>query len=446
NAGGAGNENISSNLHTSNEIFRYDDIEESRRKAVKIIKGLGQESYKKLKDLGGRHKFQNLPDHVDDLTTDHLKNLSRGSILLLELIFKRGNYKKIPAVKDLPQKLAASMARNIAGDIGVDNLFLRQYLRLLELRHVNGKKLLAWGFALGLEQTAVLRSNVAATFMPLRLTLKEDTFAVKVPVALQVYAAIPLRAAFAHDFGEALPGFTFGLGAKIVPYFGFNQTDLGNFLSNSLDAYRLYQAMKRSFGLNFGVDLGVQYHFGAITPRLGFLHAGLKISDLLGFNVPLSDVAGKLRYAIDFDLGLYADYQVSRAFAVFGGAELIQMRGLFSGGQSPYSSLFEPLDHLRLLAGLALFDNVLRLTLHYYNSNFSPGLLLNVGVFQFHAALNVSTVAKSSAKDSGAWGAEFTIRFRIPHDGNNVRRPYRTYKQLKKNREEQEAENSSASD
>ncbi|MEM9424357.1 MAG: hypothetical protein AAF975_06190, partial [Spirochaetota bacterium] len=135
-----------------------DTLEENRRKAVKIIKGLGQETYAKLKALGGGVRLQELPQDVNDLTADHLKNLSEGSRRFIRLMLK--TYKWRPETRDLPQKLAASMARNIAGDIGVDDLFLRQYLRLLELRHVNGKKLLAWGFALGLEQTAVLRSNV----------------------------------------------------------------------------------------------------------------------------------------------------------------------------------------------------------------------------------------------------------------------------------------------
>ncbi|MEM9423533.1 MAG: hypothetical protein AAF975_01935, partial [Spirochaetota bacterium] len=99
-----------------------------------------------------------------------------------------------------------------------------------------------------------------------------------------------------------------------------------------------------------------------------------------------------------------------------------QLRGLFPDGRSPYSALFEPLDHLRLLAGVGLFNNTLRIIAQYYNSNFSPAIMLNLGPFQFHAALNLST-----SKVSGAWGLEITFRFRSPHDGFNKQTPYQTF-------------------
>ncbi|MEM9424960.1 MAG: hypothetical protein AAF975_09275, partial [Spirochaetota bacterium] len=165
-------------------------------------------------------------------------------------------------------------------------------------------------------------------------------------------------------------------------------------------------------------------HFGAIMPQLSFLHTGLKISDLIGFNVPFSNKGEKVRYALDFDWGVYAEHQFPKYLRVFGGLELIQIRGLFPKGQSPYSALFEPIDHLRLLAGIGLFNNTLQFVMQYYNSNFSPSLMFNLGPFQLNAALNLST---SSA--TKAWGAEFTIRFRGPHDGFNKRTPYKTYSQ-----------------
>ena len=44
---------------------------------------------------------------------------------------------------------------------------------------------------------------------------------------------------------------------------------------------------------------------------------------------------------------------------------MIQLHGIFLD-LSPFSSLYEPIDHLRLLAGIAILDNLLRFIFQYY--------------------------------------------------------------------------------
>ena len=389
---------------------------DANEQSLDLIKSLGQNMYGNIRKNMTDFSSHELPTDLNDLTLDHLENLSvRAKLDLRDLA---ENIDQIPELRDLPARLAARMSSKMLGELG--DLSFTQYLRLIELRHVNDEQPLAWGFSAGIEQKAVLRSHINSLSMPLSLRFDGFVINANIPIGLQAYGAIPLRAAIAHDFNETIPGFTFGLGFKAVPYLGINQEGLGRLISN----YVYEDVISKAIGINLGIDFGMQYHFGAITPKLAFLHAGFKISDLVGFNIPFSTTGDKFRYAIDFDFGVYADYSVSQLLQVFGGAEFIQIRGLFPGGQSPYSALFEPIDHLRLLGGVSLLNNLLRLTAQYYNSNISLGALLNLNIFQFHAALNLSTTVK------GSWGVEFTIRFRGPHDGINVRRPYRTYAQL----------------
>ncbi len=397
-------------------------------KTVELIKSLTDKAYDRLVNdidsLQGK----------DNLTIQKIKDLSRDD--------KEKLVDNLKDAADVVSELTDVMIDKISKSVG--DLGLELYARTLSLSHVNDYKPLAWGFYFGIEEKAVFRNNVKSVSMPLSMTIKGIKLKANVPLGLQVYFTTPLRLAFAHDFNEALPGFTFGLGLKFAPYIGMNQNSLGNLISNSandsgVDANKvLSDALTSLVGVNLGLDFGVQYHFGAIMPQLKFLHAGLKISDLLGFNIPFSSKGDKVRYAIDFDWGVYAEHQFPKILQVFGGLEIIQLRGLFKGGQSPYSALFDPIDHLRLLAGVGLFNNALRVTLQYYNSNFSPGLMLNLGSFQFQAAIHLNTVAKDF------WGAELALRFRSPHNGFNKRTPYKTYDQLAQERGATEDDNAPA--
>ena len=62
-------------------------------------------------------------------------------------------------------------------------------------------------------------------------------------------------------------------------------------------------------GLNLGID------FGAISPKIVFLHLGLKVSDLAVFNIPLHAKMDFLRYALDFDFGVYAEHTFKIIFS-----------------------------------------------------------------------------------------------------------------------------------
>lgn len=315
------------------------------------------------------------------------------------------------------------------GDLGGE-----LYSRLFTMSHVNNKKPLAWGFSLGWDQKVVLRTNVDGVSMPVSMNVGEGanrrTVSLTLPFAMQAYAVVPIRVAFAHNF--ALPGFTFGLGAKVVPYLGMNQDNVGKLLSDVLvsggnDTSSLLNVNQftQMGGVNLGVDFGVQYHFGAISPSLDFLHAGLKISDIIGFNVPFaSDKGEELRYAIDFDMGVYAEHQTLPWLQTFGGMDLIQMRGLF-GDTSPYSALFTPIEHLRVLAGVAFLKNTIRINVQYYNNYISPGITFNLAGFQ------LKTAYSAQLDQPGSWGLEVGMRIRSPHNDFNKRTPYKTYSKSK---------------
>ena len=389
---------------------------------VKVLQDLEPESYRKLTTGTG------LPADPKELAVADLEKMNTVSRALVGRNLKN-NPETVPtAIADV---LVGQFLNNVRG------WSFEHYSRTLSLSHVNDKNPVAWGFYFGLEQKAAFYSDKES--IPLSLNLAEGLdMKTTVPIGFQLYVLAPLRFAFATDFGEAIPGFTFGLGLKFVPYVGVNQTTLGNFISRAIspsgfevDDTLLTNALISSGGLNLGLDFGVQYHFGAISPKLEFLHTGLKISDLLGINVPFSDLPGlkdifgdngdQFRYAIDFDWGIYAEHQFPKYLQIFGGFELIQLRGLIPGGQSPYSALLEPIDHLRFLLGVGLFDNVLRLTAQYYNSYLSPGIMFNLGSLQLQAAFNIDVQALESI------GLELALRFRGPHDGFNKRTPYRTY-------------------
>ena len=400
---------------------------------VKTLQEITTPTYKTLVEGTG------LPTDPTQLTSSDLAKMAQ--------VDKDQLAKNLLDVDGLSSSLANAFTKKSLDILG--NLGLEHYSRIFSLSHVNDRKPLAWGFYFGFEQKVLVRTNLESANMPLNLKIRNPNInrdiklKVNVPIALQAYLVTPIRVAFAHDFGEALPGFTFGLGLKFNPYLGMNQESLGSIFSQIIESQTassgkfdsqemLSNVFGSTAGLNFGLDFGVQYHFGAILPQLEFLHAGLKISDLIGFNVPFPGNFNdgswgehqKVRYALDFDWGIYAEHQFHKIAQVFGGFEIIQLRGLFPGGQSPYSALLEPVDHLRFLVGIGLFDNVLRLTLQYYNSNFSPGIMLNLGAFQLQTAVNVNSSAE------GSWGLEASIRFRSPHNGFNKRTPYKTYAQL----------------
>ena len=351
---------------------------------------------------------------LENLTLENLKSLTPDD--------KEQFQNNLKNTSGLLSRLTSSfvdLSVNQAKDIG-----FKIYSRTLSLAHVNDKRPLAWGFYLGIEQKLALQNGVKPVGVPLDFEIEGLRLKTQLPIGFQAYLVAPLRIAFAHNFGEALPGFTFGLGFKAVPYFGMNQTGLGNLVSSlggTTETDKIGENIFGLSGINIGLDFGTQFHFGAILPQLEFLHTGLKISDILGFNVPFGKNGDKLRYAIDFDWGIYAEYQLWRFLEIFGGFEIIQLRGLFD--PSPFSALFDGVDHLRFLAGVGLFQNVLRITLQYYNSTFSPGLLLSIGRLQFQAALNVNTRIK------GSLGAEFALRFQVPRDGFNRKTPYKTYAQ-----------------
>ncbi|WGK70072.1 hypothetical protein P0082_04220 [Candidatus Haliotispira prima] len=386
------------------------------KEATDLLRTLAQSSYDKL-----TNGTTGLPSDPTKITISDLRNLSSADRATLA-----DNLRDVDGVLSA---LINSFSAHISD--GFLGLGFQQYSRILSLAHVNDENPLAWGFYLGFEQKFILRTGKDVPALPLELKVNRFNVKTSIPISFQAYVASPIRLAFAHDFAEALPGFTFGIGLKAVPYIGMNEVALGREISRSINDRKLtfessaiVDALGPSSGMNIGLDFGVQYHFGAIIPQLDFLHAGLKISDLIGFNVPFSADGDPIRYAIDFDWGVYGEFQIVKIFQVFGGFEVIQTRGMFEGGKSPYSALFEPIDHLRFLAGIALFDNVFRFTLGYYNRTFSPGVLLNLGAFQFHGAFEVNTLS------AGSWGLELTFRFRGPHNGFNEKIPYKTYAQL----------------
>ena len=388
----------------------------ARQKSLDLIKGLGKDFYNKLISdtrLAGIN--------LENLSLEDLRNLTEDD--------KNQLQKNLKDTDGLLNQLTNSFIKLVVDQNR--NIGFEHYSRTLSFAHVNDKRPLAWGFYLGLEQKLALQNGVQSVGVPLELKIEGLKLKTQLPIGFQLYLVVPLRLAFAHNFGEALPGFTFGLGFKAVPYFGMNQNGLGNLISSLQGKADILELGKNLFGLsgiNIGFDLGIQFHFGSILPQLEFLHMGLKISDILGFNVPFGKNGDDLRYAVDFDLGIYAEYQLWRFLQVFGGLEVIQLRGLFAGGQSPYSALFDGLDHLRLLGGVGLFQNILRFTFQYYNRTFSPGLLLSIGKSQIHVAFNINS------RVEGSLGAEFSIRSQAPRDGFNKKTPYKTYVQRAKER------------
>lgn len=342
-----------------------------------------------------------LPENAQDLDVEDLKAMNEDQRKKLS--------ENIRDKENLKDALLDTFTENFFED--QRNLGLEQYLRLLSLTYADDRNPLAWGFYVGIEEKAVLRRNLLSTGMPLQFTVKDIDINTTLPIGVQLYVLTPIRLAFAHDFGGALPGFTFGIGLKLVPYLGINHVALGNLITasiekNDLDVSKVLTNAAMSLGgMNLGLDFGLQYQFAAIMPQLEFLYAGLKISDLIGFNIPFDTTNNELRYAIDFDLGIYADYEFSQNFSVFGGVEIIQLRGMFPGGQSPYSALFEPIDHLRLLTGMRLINNIFNISAQYYNSTFSPAIIFDIEGFQIRTALNLHTVNK------GTWGLGFGLRY-----------------------------------
>ena len=307
---------------------------------------------------------------------------------------------------------------------GLENTGWKSFSRLFGFSYSKDSSALSWGFYFGFEQSIAVKMGVANKKVKVPMMFEIDRIRLRtdLPMGLKFYLLAPFRFVLATDFGEAVPGLAFGLGFKFVPYNGFNHYSFGNYLSRNMDASGLEldenafgALLYRYSGLNLGLDFGVQYHFGAISPKVEFLHLGLKVSDLAGLNIPLRTGGDVLRYALDFDFGVYAEHTFRKNFQLFGGAELIQLRGMIFD-PSPFSSLYEPIDHLRVLIGIAVLDNLLRFTLQYYNSNLTFAAQLHAGIFQFGLGVSVNPAVPRS------WGAEFTLRFRLPRDGFNRRR------------------------
>ncbi|MEM9423627.1 MAG: hypothetical protein AAF975_02415 [Spirochaetota bacterium] len=401
---------------------------------LKVLQGLKAETYRKLVN-GTKFLSAKTPDTV--LKTDLQREGAQGNLDQVNQNLKAINdtiqAEAEEAAKKAARQAAVELAENLAQVVGKNILKsfgksgLEWYSRLFGLSYSDDSNRIAWGMYFGFEQTLAIRINAEKSSMPLEVSLSGAALKIPVPIALKFYLLTPWRLAFATDWEEALPGFTFGLGLKVVPYNGFNHRSLGYYLSQgfgtrglSLGTKFLAASFYGASGLNLGLDFGVQYHFGAITPKWDFLHLGLKVSDLAGFNFSWNSQADALRYALDFDLGFYAEKTVSPELQLFGGAELLQMRGMFFDA-SPFSALYEPIDHLRVLLGIGLLDNLLRFSLQYYNSNLTLGLMFHLGVFQLGMGVNVNTVLDR------AGGLDLTLRFRSPRDGFNRHDPYRRY-------------------
>ncbi len=382
------------------------------KKLTEGLKRIPKEKYVELtKDVPSLPKDQeklttkNLEDDAvkKDLTTSIKSNISLGEIV---------------------SGVGKGFINGLFDDLG--NLGFKLYSRTFGISHVNDQNPLAWGFYFGLEQKVALRTGVDSK-LPLSLKLPgiDSKLDAEVKLAFQFYLSAPLRIAFAHDFDELLPGFTFGLGFKVAPYFGTNQEAFGRILSQvaSGEEFEVVDLLIPKGGTNIGLDFGLQFHFGALSPKLSFLHAGLKISDFLGLNIPILTKNEDIRYPLDFDLGLYAEKWYTKYLKVFGGLELIQIRGMLPKGQSPYSALFEPIDHLRLLLGIGLFNNTIHLTLQYYQQKLSPSIAFNLDNLQLYTALSFDSSTQKG------WGMQIGIRFRSPRNGYSRQKPYKTYAQ-----------------
>ena len=398
----------------------------TRTGVLTLVRGLSPSVYQEV------IKGTSLPKNRDILTMYHIKYLDDISKGNLESNTDK-NFSNV--LNDTTAFLQKEYLRQVRP------INFKHYSRIAAFSYTNDENPLAWGFYFGLEQNASFRSYTESVSMSLSAELKGKQATVQVPVGFQAYLVAPLRVALATDFEEAIPGFTFGLGLKAVPFLGFNQTTWSNTITRSLlsgnlelGSELLINSFTSSGGLNLGLDFGVQYHFGSLLPELSFLHTGLKISDLLGFNIPFENSkqnGDSFRYALDVDWGIYAEHQFSKNVQVFGGFEIIQLRGLIPGQQNPYSALFNPVDHLRFQLGVSLFDNTVRFNLQHYNGNFSPGLMFNLGPLQLQSALNLKI-------EDGSWGFNLGLRFRFPHDGFNKRIPYKTYPKRKVNEKEQD--------
>lgn len=335
----------------------------------------------------------------------------------------------------LRSSLANSLIQYISDGLGI--LKAQAYIRALGVGTAYNNHALAWGWSFDIDLKAILKNSPTGR-MPLRIDVPTGlpgignlTLDANLPIVTQVYGAFPLRFGMAYDFTHIIPGMTFGASFKIVPYFGFNQDDLGAFLSSLLSAGGVPSASliedalsKYGLGMNIGLDAGLQYHFGALTPALGWLSTGFKISDLVGFNFYF-DNADSFRYSIDFDWGIYMEQDFKQIIRLFGGMDIIQIRGLL-GDPSPYSALDTPFDHFRFQAGVGFLNNTIGAVFEVYQSVIKPGVYLNLGTFQIDAAMILGEDVQI--------GAEIAMRFRGKRETVGQKQALYTWKEKRESR------------
>ena len=96
----------------------------------------------------------------------------------------------------------------------------KSFSRLFGFSYINDKGSVAWSLYFGFEQSIAVKLGVANKNIKVPMSFEIDQIRLRtdLPMGIKFYLLAPFRFALSTDFGEALPGFTFGLGFKFLPY------------------------------------------------------------------------------------------------------------------------------------------------------------------------------------------------------------------------------------
>lgn len=308
--------------------------------------------------------------------------------------------------KALVSAVASQFQRDLLSALG-DDIRLGFFAELINIGQAKSQGTFAWAWQLRIGAKALVDTGSFRS-SPLKLNVNNIDLQLDLPLLLQVYGEFAGRAAFSYKFDSLLPGMQLGLGFKLIPFIGINQDELFSAAAEGLGSGQLnvdlilQGLISRLWKINAGLDLGLIYNFGGISPALSFLYTGLRISDLLGFTLSLAP--GPARYSIDFDWGVYLQHDFGQIVSLSGGIDILQIKGFFES--NPYSSLELPFDHFRFLAGVSFFQRRIGLSLQFYRRQFTPSLHFNLRSIELSAAFLLNTDRDIGFKLQVQWRPE----------------------------------------